>query len=87
MHQHDDGDGDGNGDLTTGNGISAGAPAAGALSTKRDALSGRAELLGALGEYRLARQRFLQALGCASSNRDPLAEFAERLARSSPAEC
>ncbi|MHB2021537.1 MAG: hypothetical protein ACYCW6_31790 [Candidatus Xenobia bacterium] len=39
-----------------------------------------AELLKALREYRVARQTLLRALGCSISNRDPLAEFAERLA-------
>jgi hypothetical protein len=38
-----------------------------------------APLLVALAEYRTARRRFLEVLGCAPSNRDPLAEFAERL--------
>ena len=41
----------------------------------------RTELLVALAEYRAARRRFLEVLGCTSSNRDPLAEVAERLAR------
>mgnify|MGYP001488444613 CR=1 FL=1 len=36
------------------------------------------KLVGALATYRQARVRFLEALGC-SSNRDPLAEFSERL--------
>lgn len=40
----------------------------------------RQALLDALRLYRTARQAFLAALGCAASNRDPLAEFAERLA-------
>jgi hypothetical protein len=35
------------------------------------------ELLGALEEYRAARQRLLEVLGPRPSNRDPLAEFAE----------
>ena len=35
------------------------------------------ELLGALEEYRAARQRLLEVLGPRQSNRDPLAEFAE----------
>lgn len=39
-----------------------------------------AELLAALRIYRTARQELLAALGCHSSNRDPLAEFAERIA-------
>lgn len=39
-----------------------------------------AELLRALRVYRSARRAFLEALGCQTSNRDPLAEFAERLA-------
>lgn len=38
------------------------------------------ELLAALRTYRDARQTFLRVLGCDTSNRDPLAEFAERLA-------
>lgn len=39
---------------------------------------GRAgELVGALEEYRAARQRLLEVLGPRQSNRDPLAEFAE----------
>lgn len=37
-------------------------------------------LLAALRDYREARQSLLAALGCEGSNRDPLAEFAERLA-------
>lgn len=37
-------------------------------------------LLGALHTYRAARNEFLKALGCDSSNRDPFAEFAERIA-------
>lgn len=45
-----------------------------AVATDRD------RLLVALGEYRRARRSFLASLGCHSSNRDPLAEFAERLA-------
>lgn len=45
-----------------------------AVATDRDGL------LVALGEYRRARRSFLASLGCHSSNRDPLAEFAERLA-------
>jgi hypothetical protein len=40
-----------------------------------------AALLVALADYRTARRRFLELLGCAPSNRDPLAEFAERLAQ------
>jgi hypothetical protein len=36
-----------------------------------------AELLAALEEYRLARERLLSVLGPRMSNRDPLAEFAE----------
>lgn len=43
-------------------------------------MADRAALLVALAEYRTARRRFLEVLGCAPSNRDPLAEFAERLA-------
>ena len=35
------------------------------------------ELLAALEEYRLARERLLSVLGPKMSNRDPLAEFAE----------
>jgi hypothetical protein len=38
-----------------------------------------AQLLGALGVYRLARQAFLVTLGLPASNRDPLAEFSEQL--------
>lgn len=38
------------------------------------------ELLNSLRTYRDARRVFLDALGCPISNRDPLAEFAERLA-------
>lgn len=38
------------------------------------------ELLVALRTYRAARQEFLSILGWKDSNRDPLAEFAERLA-------
>lgn len=37
-------------------------------------------LLEALGSYRAARIELLEALGCAGSNRDPFAEFAERIA-------
>lgn len=48
-----------------------------AADTVRD--PGRAaELLEALDAYRLARQRLLSVLDLASSNRDPLAEFAEQ---------
>jgi hypothetical protein len=36
-----------------------------------------AELLAALEEYRIARERLLSVLGPRMSNRDPLAEFAE----------
>jgi hypothetical protein len=36
-----------------------------------------AELLAALEEYRVARERLLRVLGPKMSNRDPLAEFAE----------
>jgi hypothetical protein len=36
-----------------------------------------AELLAALEEYRVARERLLKILGPRMSNRDPLAEFAE----------
>jgi hypothetical protein len=35
------------------------------------------ELLGALQEYRAARQRLIEVLGPRQSNRDPLSEFAE----------
>lgn len=42
-------------------------------------MNGRIELLRALGEYRNARKNFLETLGCQSSNRDPLSEFAERI--------
>jgi hypothetical protein len=37
------------------------------------------ELLVAVGQYRLARQALLDALGCSGSNRDPFAEFSEHL--------
>ena len=37
-------------------------------------------LLDALRAYRHARDEFLNALGCAESNRDPFSEFAERVA-------
>lgn len=37
-------------------------------------------LIVALGTYRAAREKFLVALGCDSSNRDPFAEFAEHVA-------
>lgn len=37
-------------------------------------------LIMALGTYRAAREKFLVALGCESSNRDPFAEFAEHVA-------
>lgn len=43
-------------------------------------LTSRSELLEALTLYRDARRRFLAVLGCDNSNRDPLAEFAERIA-------
>lgn len=36
-------------------------------------------LLRAHEDYRLARRRYLELLGCAGSNRDPLAELSERL--------
>jgi hypothetical protein len=42
-------------------------------------MTDQAQLLGALSTYREARRRFLVALGCSGSNRDPLAELAERL--------
>jgi hypothetical protein len=42
-----------------------------------DAAGRAGELLGALEEYRAARQRLLEVLGPRQSNRDPLAEFAE----------
>ena len=38
------------------------------------------ELLTSLRSYRAARQELLAVLGCSESNRDPLAEFAERVA-------
>lgn len=38
------------------------------------------DILYALGVYRVARSDFLRLLGCHTSNRDPLAEFSERLA-------
>lgn len=38
------------------------------------------DLLRSLRTYRDARRAFLDALGCPRSNRDPLAEFAERVA-------
>lgn len=37
-------------------------------------------LLGALSAYRRARVEFLEAIDCVGSNRDPFAEFAERIA-------
>jgi hypothetical protein len=37
-------------------------------------------LLDALATYRAARIDLLEVLGCAGSNRDPFAEFAERIA-------
>lgn len=37
-------------------------------------------LLGAVSTYRRARVAFLDAIGCAGSNRDPFAEFAEHVA-------
>ncbi len=37
------------------------------------------QLMGALDEYRAARAAFLVRLGLPASNRDPLAEFSERL--------
>lgn len=39
----------------------------------------RAELVAAMSVYRAARRDFLEALGIPISNRDPLAEFSERL--------
>jgi hypothetical protein len=36
-------------------------------------------ILAALADYRRARAAFLEILGCAASNRDPLAELSERL--------
>jgi hypothetical protein len=41
-------------------------------------MTDQGELLLALREYRTAPQRFLEVLGCESSNRDPLDEFAWR---------
>jgi hypothetical protein len=38
------------------------------------------QLLAALRVYRASRDEFLAALDCAGSNRDPFAEFAERVA-------
>jgi hypothetical protein len=38
-------------------------------------------LVASLRTYRAARQEFLAFLGCKESNRDPLAEFAERIAQ------
>ena len=37
------------------------------------------ELMESLRTYRATRQEFLAFLGCKESNRDPLAEFAERI--------
>lgn len=37
------------------------------------------ELLMMFGEYRSARARFLERIECPASNRDPFAEFSERL--------
>ena len=37
------------------------------------------EMLDALRTYRDARATFLRGLGCDTSNRDPFAEFSERL--------
>ena len=45
--------------------------------TANDADRRTGELLGALQEYRAARQRLLDVLGPRQSNRDPLAELAE----------
>lgn len=42
--------------------------------------SSQLELLTALRSYRAARREFLSYLGCDGSNRDPLAEFSERIA-------
>jgi hypothetical protein len=39
------------------------------------------ELVASLRTYRAARREFLAFLGCKKSNRDPLAEFAERIAQ------
>lgn len=39
------------------------------------------ELVASFRTYRAARQEFLAFLGCKESNRDPLAEFAERIAQ------
>ena len=39
------------------------------------------ELVAALRTYRAARQEFLRSSGARSPNRDPLAEFAERIAQ------
>ena len=39
----------------------------------------RSELVEAMAMYRAARRQFLEALGIPASNRDPLAEFSERL--------
>lgn len=36
-------------------------------------------LLNAFDQYRYARLQFMRSLGCPASNRDPLAEFSERL--------
>jgi len=45
----------------------------------KDASERAAPILQALGTYRSARRALLEAIGCASSNRDPLAELSERL--------
>lgn len=44
--------------------------------------TGVAALVRGLDEYREARKRFLRLVGVAASNRDPLAEFSERLVQS-----
>src|SRR4051812_43189234 len=48
-------------------------------TTLETALADPSELLAALDEYRRGRQLLLNAMGCADSNRDPFAEFGERL--------
>jgi hypothetical protein len=42
--------------------------------------AGVERLLEALAVYRAARNEFMSALGCPTSNRDPFAEFSERVA-------
>jgi hypothetical protein len=56
-----------------------------ALATDGSARSSNiAELVSAIERYRTARLAFLNVLGVAISNRDPLAEFSERLVAALP---